>query len=185
MLWNNVKDAFGVNFQVPHEPTTKKGMLKFLASIYNPVGIISPVMLLAKDTYKEFGNLKLFWDQRLPEHLTKQWTKWIKGLWHQQFEVPRSIPTYNEKIRSVTLDVFADASSKVAYAAIYAVVDQLKGKSQGLLTSKSRLSKKNLTIQQLEMIAAHMVTNLLSNAKAALQKYPIPNCHGWSDSTTV
>ena len=77
------------------------------------------------------------------------------------------------------------ASPKVVYAAIYAVVDQLKGKSQGLLTSKSRLSKKNLTIQQLEMIAAHMVTNLLSNAKAALQKYPIPNCYGWSDSTTV
>ena len=80
VLWNKVKDTFGVNFQIPHQPTTKRGMLKFLASIYNPADIISPVMLLAKDTYKEFGNLKLFWDQRLPEHLTKQWTKWIKGL---------------------------------------------------------------------------------------------------------
>ena len=30
-----------------------------------------------------------------------------------------------------------------------------------------------------------MNTNLLSIAKIALRKYPIPNCYGWSDSTTV
>ena len=35
------------------------------------------------------------------------------------------------------------------------------------------------------MIAAHMATNLLSNAQVALRRYPIPNCYGWSDSTTV
>ena len=30
-----------------------------------------------------------------------------------------------------------------------------------------------------------MATNLLSNAKIVLRKYPIPNCYGWSASTTV
>ena len=98
--------------------------------------------------------------------------KMDKGLPHQQIEVPRSIPMYNEKIGSLTLQVFADASSKGVCAAVYAVVDQLKGKSQGLLISKSRLSKKNLTIARLELIAAHMPTNLLSNAKIDLRKYP-------------
>ena len=92
---------------------------------------------------------------------------------------------YNEKIRSVTLHAFADASSKGVSAAVYAVVDQVKEKSQGLLTSKSRLAKKNLTIPPLALIATHMATNLLSNAKIALRKYPIRNCYGWSDSTTV
>ena len=72
---------------------------------------------------------------------------------------------YNEKMWSVTLDIFADASSKGVCAAVCDVVDQLKGKSQGLLTSKSRLSKKNFTIPRLELIAAHLATNLLSNAK--------------------
>ena len=88
---------------------------------------------------------------------------------------------YNEKIRSVTLD----ASSKGACAAVYAVVDQLKEKSQGLLKSKSRLPKKSLTIPRLELIAARMATNLLSSAKIALHKIPISNCYGSSDSTTV
>ena len=130
MLWKKVKDIFGINFQVPDQLATKKGMLKFLASIYDPVGIIASIMLLAK----EACDLKLFRDQRLPENLTKQWTKWIKGLPHQQFEVPRSIPMYNEKLRTITLHVFADASSKGVCAAAYAVVDQLNGKSQGLAT---------------------------------------------------
>ena len=176
MSWDNVKDTFGVNFQVPDQPATKRGMLKFLASIYDPVGIISPVTLLAKDMYRDPCDLKLSWNQRLLEDLMKQWTKWIRGLPHQQIEVPRSIPIYNEKIWSVTLHAFADASSKEVCAAVYAVVDQLKGKSQGLLTSKSRLAKKNLTIPRLELIATHMATNLLSNVKIALRKYPIRNC---------
>ena len=92
---------------------------------------------------------------------------------------------YNEKIWSVTLHAFADDSSKGVCTVMYAVVDQLKGKSQGLLTSKSRLAKKNLTIPQLQLIATHMAANQLSNAKIALRKYPILSCYGWSDSTTA
>ena len=92
---------------------------------------------------------------------------------------------YNEKIRSVILHIFANTCSKGVCAAVYDVVDELKGKSQGLLTSKSRLSKKNFTIPRLELIAANMATNLLSNAKLALCKNQIPNCYGWLDNTTV
>ena len=29
VLWNKVKDIFGVNFQVPDQPTTKRGVLNF------------------------------------------------------------------------------------------------------------------------------------------------------------
>ena len=71
MSWNKVKDTFGVNFQVPDQPETKRGMPKFLASIYDPVGIISPVTLWTKNMYRDECNLKLSWDQRLPEDLMK------------------------------------------------------------------------------------------------------------------
>ena len=95
------------------------------------------------------------------------------------------MPMYNEKIQSVTLHAFADTSSKGVCNAVCAVVDQLKGKDHGLVTSKSRLSKKNLKIPRFELSAAHMPINLLSNAKIALRKYPVPECYGWSDNTTV
>ena len=48
-------------------------MLKFLASIYDPVGIILPITLLAKSMYRDACDLKLSWDQRIPEYLMKQW----------------------------------------------------------------------------------------------------------------
>ena len=62
VFWNMNKDTSGVNyFQVPGELASKRGMVKFLAAIYNPVGIISTVILLAKDIYSEACNLKLSW----------------------------------------------------------------------------------------------------------------------------
>ena len=132
-----VKDAFGVNFQVPDESTTKseREMLKFLASMYNPVGIMPPAIPFANNMYRETCDLKLSWDQRLLKELKKQRTKWIKDLPHQQFEVSRSISMYNEKTWSVTLHIFVDASSKGVCVAVYAAMDQLNGKRQGLLTS--------------------------------------------------
>ena len=60
-----------------------------------------------------------------------------------------------------------------------------KWKKTRTADTKSRLEKKNLTIPRLELIATHMAANLLSNAEIALCKYPIPNCYGWSDNTTV
>ena len=86
---------------------------------------------------------------------------------------------------SQLLFMFLETPVQREYAAVYAVLDQLKEKNQGLLTSKSRASKKNLTIPRLELTAAHMATNLLSNSKIVLRKYPVSNCCGWSDSTTV
>ena len=40
MLWNKVKYTSGVNFQVLDQPTTKRGMLKVFAPVYDPVGNI-------------------------------------------------------------------------------------------------------------------------------------------------
>ena len=83
--------------QQPREREREREMLKFLASMYNPVGIMPPAILFANNMYRETCDLKLSWDQRLLKELKKQRTKWIKDLPHQQFEVSRSISMYNEK----------------------------------------------------------------------------------------
>ena len=79
------------------EREREREMLKFLASMYNPVGIMPPAIPFANNMYRETCDLKLSWDQRLLKELKKQRTKWIKDLPHQQFEVSRSISMYNEK----------------------------------------------------------------------------------------
>ena len=182
--WDKEKDTFGVNTCIPGQEHSKRGMLKFLASIYDPLGLISPITLLGKDMYRRACDLKLSWDETLPDELKRNWMKWIQSL-PTQYTVPRSLTSIQEVIHNVDLHVFADASLTGVSAAVYVVINQGNHTSQGLLTSKSRLSKKNLTVPRLELVASHMAANLLENTKQALQKYPINECYGWSDSMVV
>ena len=71
---------------------------------------------------------------------------------------------------AIDLHVFGDASILANCAAVYAVVNQPSITSKGLLVSKTRLSKKDLTIPRLELVSAHMASNLVTNVMSALQR---------------
>ena len=64
---------------------------------------------------------------------------------------------------------------------MYAVVRQPSGTTQQLVTAKSRLGKRNLTIHRLELVGAHMANNLAVNVRNALPKDPAPSIHAWID----
>ena len=70
-------------------------------------------------------------------------------------------------------------------AAVYAVVNQLLAISQGLVASKSRISKRDLTIPRLELVSTHMACNLISNVRSALKNQNVRSVTGWIDSTVV
>ena len=42
-----------------------------------------------------------------------------------------------------------------------------------------------MTVPRLELVAAHMTTNLMENTQSALKTYPIDRCYAWADSTVV
>lgn len=65
--------------------------------------------------------------------------------------------------------------------ALYAVVQQEHGTTQGLVCAKSRLAKRSLTIPRLELVAGHMAIKLATNVKIALTTFPIPTIHCWLD----
>ena len=46
-----------------------------------------------------------------------------------------------------------------------------QSRSQGLVTAKSRLAKKGLTIPRLKLVAGHMTPNLVSNVRDALKGF--------------
>ena len=89
-----------------------------------------------------------------------------------------------EPIQSIQLHAFGDASSQEFCAAVYAVANQESGTNQGLITAKSRLSKRNLTIPRLELVAGHMATILAVNVRDALENYH-PEIYCWLDSTVA
>ena len=72
--------------------------------------------------------------------LRQRWPKWWKSL-PSLFEIPRAKTTLTETRQGVVLHCFGDASKHDNSTAIYAVEKQREAVSQGLLTSKARLSK--------------------------------------------
>ena len=69
--------------------------------------------------------------------------------------------------------------------AVYTVITLESGMSPGLVAAKSRLAKRGLTIPHLKLLSGHIVTNLVTNVRKALEGLPINLVHCWLDSTVV
>ena len=107
--------------------------------------------------YRDGCDAKLNWDTKLPSKLMQNWIRWEERL-PKQLTVPRSLAAFQENIQS--LHAFGDASGKGVAAAVYAVVVQESGVNQGIVAARARLSKRGLTIPQLELVSGHMAVNL-------------------------
>ena len=159
-------------------------MLRFLASVYDPLGVASPVSLVGKLLYRDVCDQHLPWDLKVPEKIAMQWKKFEKNL-PDLVQVPRSLAAFQGTITAIDLHVFGDTSGVGTAATVYAVVQQASGTNQGLLAAKSRLAKKGRTIRGLELVSAHMAANLVENVKNALQGQPVRSVCGWLDSTVA
>ena len=182
--WDKLKDMMAVTFTAAPPDVTKRETLRFLASIYDPLGIASPVSLVGKILYQDICDQRIPWDVRVPEKLAERWNIFEKSL-TSMVQVPRSLAAFREPITAIELHAFGDTSGAGTAAAVYAVVQQPSGTNQGLLAAKSRLAKKGLTIPRLELVSAHMASNLVANVKDALQDQPIRSVCGWLDSTVA
>ena len=81
--------------------------------------------------------------------------------------------------------MLGDAIVLANCAAIYTVVYQPSITNKVLLVSKSQISMKDVTIQRLELVSAHMGSNLVSNLLSALKTENIRSAVGWADSAVV
>ena len=184
LKWNKKEDLISVNSQPAKEiaKTTKRGILRGMARVYDPLGIAAPVVLKAKTLYRKACDETLPWDKQLPESLIKQWQKWQRQL-PESSSIPRSVSV--KAMKDVQLHGFDHASKVGICTAIYAVASDGVETTQGLLTSTARVAKKNQTIPRLELVSGHVVANMLDNTRNILKRYPVTSCHGWLDSTVA
>ena len=116
----------------------------------------------------------------ISDPLRKEWTKRRKQL--KNVTVPRSIVRNTTKAQAVHLHVFADASNLACCAAAIAVAEHSKSMVKGLLTSKSRIYKRDTSIARLELISGQMAASLAKNLHNALQEWPVESITVWMDS---
>ena len=164
LTWNKADDTLGVTFPRKAAEGSKREELPFLASIFDPLGLASPKALLRNFLFRYTCDQHLPWDGELPPTLLKQWKMFEKYL-PDKVEVPHSLATFQESIESIDLHTFGDTSGVGTAAAVYAVVHQESGTTAGLITAKSRLAKKGLTIPRLKLVSAHMAANHVRTAR--------------------
>ena len=99
--------------------------------------------------------------------------------------IPRSIAPHQQPIQELTLHAFGYASGKGVSAVVFAVVKQDDGVTQNIVTAKSRLAKRGLTIPRLELVAGHMAANLITTVHQAIQPIITADLHCWLDSTVA
>ena len=157
--WNKREDTLSVTPPDISSDMTKRGILSALASVYDPLGFVSPTMLEGKLVYSEACKQKTVWDALLPTKVTELWVKFESKL-PSSVLTQQSLAAFREPLDEVKIHAFGDASGKGVSASVYAVISQKSGTTQGLLTAKSCVAKQGLTIPRLELIAGHMAVNL-------------------------
>ncbi|GBM33740.1 hypothetical protein AVEN_75812-1 [Araneus ventricosus] len=155
------------------------------ARIFDPLGLLGPIITKAKIFLQKLWLLKLDWGDTLPLKENTEWQSFLNSLkFVNIINVPRWI--LSEQSISVELHGFADAS-ELAYGAVIYVksINSYGGSDVKLLISKSRVAPlKFVTIPRLELCAAVLLSKLMRRVLRAL-KLEVSKTYFWTDSTIV
>ncbi|XP_037959952.1 uncharacterized protein LOC119689235 [Teleopsis dalmanni] len=84
MLWNTKEDYFCFTFQSTNIPEshTKRNILSLASSLYDPLGVISPLIIKAKILLQQLWIIGCDWDESVPQEIYTTWNKILADL-HQ------------------------------------------------------------------------------------------------------
>lgn len=72
--WKTVNDTLAIRIQEKSRPHTKRGLLSVISSVYNPSGLVSPFVLIAK-IFQDECRVQKGWDDQISEEGMRRWTR--------------------------------------------------------------------------------------------------------------
>ena len=119
--WDTNTDNFCYNVRMKSQDLTRRAILSTVASTFDPLGLIAPIIITGKSILQKCCQLKLDWDDELPTELRNEWITWSNSLEHlETITFPRCYVTPDmDKITNAELHSFSDASTDAYGAAIY------------------------------------------------------------------
>lgn len=187
ITWNTHTDKICYSIQPTKiiEGLTKRSILSEIAKIFDPLGLLGPVVLYAKKLMQDVWRCGVQWDESVPQSIHTEWSEFARQLELMNqvcFDRRLLIDNYQD----VQLHGFCDASN-IGYGACLYV--RSRGKQGNvinrLLCAKSRIAPlKTITIPRLELCGALLLTRLYREANDALGITPNKTIL-WCDSTIV
>ncbi|XP_046143150.1 uncharacterized protein LOC123988154 [Osmia bicornis bicornis] len=186
-VWNSRRDKILYSVKPLERPakSTKRTILSEIAKIFDPLGLLGPILLTAKTIMQVCWKTKIDWDESVPNTLHTTWTSFSDQLpLIREVSVDRRL-LLDDPI-SIQLHGFCDAS-KVGYGACL----YLRSCDSGgrvlvrLACAKSRVAPlKTTTIPRLELCAALTLTRLYQESRSTFN-FKLDNIIFWSDSMIV
>ena len=160
MSWNLNLDLFTFKVELQEKPFTRRGILSTLHTIYDPLGLVAPVILPGRLLFRDLVEGSHGWDDPLPDAMESAWLTWCKDVAHlSALEVPRVyVPGGLGKTVNREVHIFTDASERAISCVAFLKATNDDGESHaGFLLGKSKVSPKHgHTIPRLELCAAVM-----------------------------
>ena len=92
--WSVELDCFDFSIVVKDQPLTRRRVLSTVASVYDPLGFLAPLVLRAKKILQEVCQKGISWDEPLPEELRPRWEQWKLDLLRlKELKIPRCFET--------------------------------------------------------------------------------------------
>jgi hypothetical protein len=186
VLYDSESDHFIFDVKCNVEANTKRQILSAVSTLFDPLGFLSPIVLLAKRILQELWLVGVDWDQPIPNSIMQQWNQWTETLnCLKNFKVPRALTLSNE-IKNIQLHAFCDASTlgfgSVVYLRVTYATDVV---AVNFVSSKSRVAPlRPLTVPKLELQGAIVALRLVKFIQSSL-RITINQVFYWSDSKTV
>ena len=186
--WDVTEDIlfFSWNLEVPTD-VTKRQILKCIASIYDPIGLISPVILGGRILLQEITRQNTGWDQAVDHTIQQEWIKWLDSLkLLDNVKVSRCVIPETNRDLKYQIHLFSDASLKGYGCAAYLRSDDCQGRvTVSLLFSKARVAPiKQMTVPRLELCAAVLSVKVNMMLERELDISLDPAVY-WTDSQVV
>lgn len=189
VFWNSVEDYIQYSicdFQENVSQITKRKILSMVCQIYDPLGLLGPVILLAKLFIQELWKLEISWDENVPDGIRKKWLDFQNDLKLLNIlKIPRHVCFSSYLL--IELHGFADASEKAFGCCIFIRCVNLNNFILvNLLCSKSRVApiKQPVSLPRLELSACVLLANLTKKTTDAL-KINFNNLYFWTDSSVT
>lgn len=182
--WDPINDRFLYKIKLSPEQTnyTKRELVSEVARIFDPLGWLSPVVILAKMRLQETWLSGIGWDEKIPNEMSNDWNEFkatLNGV--NDITLPRYIGLGYENMQ-YELHGFCDASMKAYAAVVYLRRMQTDGTIDvHLIAAKSRVAPtKTISLPRLELCGAVLLGKLMARIKKSL------GCefetYAWTDS---
>lgn len=188
MTWKPDEDCLGFalkNFQFGDVVFTRRGLLRKLAGVFDPLGLVAPFTVKGKIMMQKLSKMSKDWDEELDPKIVDSWRHWVESATHlREVKIPRCL--FPKGTKSTQLHVFCDASVEAFAAVAYVRIEKSSGEIETrLVLSKTRVAPvKPISIAKLELNGALLGARIAEMLGKILRE-PIERRVLWTDSTAV